>query len=517
MLVFLRAYVEESNIWDHSAEYLNLKCQEAQASSVTGGSITERLSTSFSGATAPDYLFFPGNAELLPAFVLANHIANQGCRAQVASHLLQQQYPVKTILPQDCDFIFKKLEAAAPHLLGSNLDPSPPLRIPTYQIATKAGTCQQCNSELHVQKRQEAVCFHSFSHCAGAEIQIKVCKACKITYSGPWVVNPSNKSHGKRLADTNMECVFNSHWDPRIAFLSTFMDEISNLIVHCGATFQGLARSIQLPSSIKSDQFERTLSDCWIIYTSVKLLGQNAMSLTWPLQRRQTEKWCRQNISNLAKAFQHKWLVAHSCSKCASKKLGLDGNAKIRTRLCANIDDGVWNCRSLKSHCLTGCQNRPLPGHRFCKHHIHEDDSIWGSDHFLRIWVLLQTPEDRSTTSRNLALTCKRASCAIKFAFILGQNQYPVALLQVKRVARSRRFCFETACKSKFSALHHEVPVRFRKMHAESYRQPTREQIYAGCKRNRRRLRGNFDGQIVCGFALSFCWFSSCEHGQQTA
>ena len=237
---------------------------------------------------------------------------------------------MKTSLPQDCDFIFKKLEAAAPHLLGNNLDPSPPLRIPTYQIATKTATCQQCNSELHVQKRQEAVCFHSFSHCAGAEIQIKVCKACKITYSGPWVVNPSNiKSHGKSLADTNMEYVFSNHWDPRIAFLSTFMDEISNLILHCGATFQGLARSIQLPSSIKSDQFERTLSDCWIIYASVKLLGRNAMSLTWSLQRRQTENWCRQNISNLPKAFQHIWLVAHSCSKCASKNSDLMGTRKF--------------------------------------------------------------------------------------------------------------------------------------------------------------------------------------------
>ena len=85
------------------------------------------------------------------------------------------------------------------------------------------------------------------------------------------------------------------------------------------------------------------------------------------------EAACSRILERVSMKFRRRWLVDHCCSRCMGKEIIIDGNAKVLTRLCANTDAGVWNCKPLKCHCLTGCTHPPLPGFRFCA--LHQGDA----------------------------------------------------------------------------------------------------------------------------------------------
>ena len=144
----------------------------------------------------------------------------------------------------------------------------------------------------------------------------------------------------------------------------------------------------------------------------------------------------------LTQKFQKHWLHEHVCRNCAGRALILDGNAKVRTRLCANSDDGAWICRPLRAHCLTGCQRPPIPGKKFCSLHLQDAEPFFGSD--LRVRTLLSmlcTGESCLKEAPGtgacpaccaLPALCKRAKRACKFAFVHAAAAYPVRLLRVQ-------------------------------------------------------------------------------------
>ena len=470
MLLFLTQYVDESRIWDSLAEYIvrtqgqsGDQSDASQKDSILGGAVQERLS---------NLLFYPGNAELLPIFVLASHCADRKCRGQIAAFLLRKQYPTVDFVSQDCDFIFHKLEIAAPHLLQSDLLELLDVRLPRLALLPLFDTCTFCHCVLNISYTRRIPCCLQLHDLRMAEVEVRRCPSCHCTFAGPWAVASKNTSKRKTLLTTDFQFLFMNVTEPCIAFAVSFLKQMSDLILQCGATFQGLARCMrQLRDfNCSQDVLERELSSCWVTYTAIHLLGLESLALLWPMNRRELEAWCARNIDVVSVAFQKRWLLQHSCSKCHHKRLGIDGNAKIRSRLCHNIDDGVWNCKILKSHCVTGCQNRPLPGHKFCSQHVDDADGLWGSDLILRLWVTYQ--EGIHQAARVLASTCKRAHRALNFALRVCMDEYPVCLLSVHRAVRSRRFVFQTVTGRRLSLFNHDVPARFRVQHALKFSEP---------------------------------------------
>ena len=118
--------------------------------------------------------------------------------------------------------------------------------------------------------------------------------------------------------------------------------------------------------------------------------------MDWGAPGDKLEAACSRVLERVSK-FQRRWLVDHCCRQCIGKEITIDGNAKVRTKLCANTDAGVWNCNPLNSHCLTGCTHPPLRRSRFCAFHRRDAEPFFGSD-------LLVAPSFRSCLRQK---TCK--------------------------------------------------------------------------------------------------------------
>ena len=166
------------------------------------------------------------------------------------------------------------------------------------------------------------------------------------------------------------------------------------------------------------------MRDAWIQYASARLLGEACLAIDWHVEPKGLEKWSRSVMQVVARCFQERWLLGHSCIECSSNMLVLEGNAKIRTRLRANTDDGVWNCDALQAHCLTGCQSSPIPGRRFCSTHLLDSEPLLGSDiifanlvAFTRHPSSIQPDGSAAGSLAPLIVTCKRACRALRFFF----------------------------------------------------------------------------------------------------
>lgn len=152
----------------------------------------------------------------------------------------------------------------------------------------------------------------------------------------------------------------------------------------------------------------------------MQLLGPAAEhpGLSWQFAPNRVEAWCRTVEPAVSRAFRQRWLRQ---LKCQHGVLGIDGNAKTRTKLCANTDDGVWDCPLLRAHCLTGCQNSPVPGKRYCGLHLSDVGPVFGSDDF---WMsvlpyLVSGPvrQTNVTTKVTYGALCRRVRRVLAFAF----------------------------------------------------------------------------------------------------
>ena len=116
---------------------------------------------------------------------------------------------------------------------------------------------------------------------------------------------------------------------------------MTNLLVNCGGSFRGIANSIQFAS--KTRHFETLLRDTWLQYSLTRFLGDESLSIDWALSNNRMEPLCRLLEPRITNLFQTRWLHMHECSACSTGVLVVDGNAKVRTKLFANTDDGIWN------------------------------------------------------------------------------------------------------------------------------------------------------------------------------
>ena len=189
-----------------------------------------------------------------------------------------------------------------------------------------------------------------------------ICPQCHRKYCGPWIEATSASGRESRYLSTASPTTF--HTSSNILFAASFLDTVTNLLVNCGGSFRGIANSIQFAS--KTRHFETLLRDTWLQYSLTRFLGDESLSIDWALSNNRMEPLCRLLEPRITNLFQTRWLHMHECSACSTGVLVVDGNAKVRTKLCANTDDGIWNCNLLKAHCLTGCQNPPMPGKKCC-------------------------------------------------------------------------------------------------------------------------------------------------------
>ena len=135
------------------------------------------------------------------------------------------------------------------------------------------------------------------------------------------------------------------------------------------------------------------------------------------------------------------------------------------------------NCNLLKAHCLTGCQNPPMPGKKYCCVHLRDSDPVLGSDTLmLRVLSFLHPAAPQLTIQAQCVLpclpVCRRLCKALRFALVHAHGSYPVDLLKVIKVSRSRKYFFQTAAGDSFSLLSSHVPLRFQQQFGASFLDP---------------------------------------------
>ena len=403
-------------------------------------------------------LLYPATLDVLPALVLAQQHAAGSCRGRFAAEMLRAAYPAVRLTAADCNFIAGKLVRHAPHLLGTGL--VLPTDVPAEEFAPDVSQCVRCNSLLAVLHMRVVPCFTSASQCKLVQLKYLRCVGCRAAYHGPWVepVRPKNHGGGKFLSALP-PAVFNT--TPNLLFTASMLDSVTDILLHCGGSFHGIAELLPLPAGLKRRSVERLLRDTWLQHSVCRSLGQAGLHVDWSVQQNRMEAWCRGIQPLVTQRFQTRWLHEHQCAKCERGILGIDGNAKLRTKLCANTHDGVWECPLLQAHCLTGCQNAPIPGKKYCGLHLMDSDPVLGSDALMRHIILALDGARQHVILQSCAASCRRVWRAIKFAFIHAKGQYPVKLIKVTRVARARAYTFATSSGETFTLRGNDVPVRF--------------------------------------------------------
>ena len=189
------------------------------------------------------------------------------------------------------------------------------------------------------------------------------------------------------------------------------------------------------------------------------------------------EAWCRKVEPLATTIFQSRWLHQHTCLACSKGILGIDGNAKVRTKLCANTDDGVWNCSPLNAHCLTGCQNPPVPGKRFCAYHLLDAESsrvrfIPNEHCYMPPWAYRPCSHAIFFCMSSFAFLSSFSQSFKTFALLRAEGKYPVVLDRVQKISRSRRYFFTNSGGKTFALLSSAVPLRFQALFGLMFVEP---------------------------------------------
>ncbi|CAL1141553.1 unnamed protein product, partial [Cladocopium goreaui] len=307
------------------------------------------------------------------------------------------------------------------------------------------------------------------------------CCSCSRSYFGPWVEGKdATGARARMLVQDNPRyfCITQN-----IVFATAFLDQVTDILLHCGGSFRGIVNVLRPKLHMKIRTLEKHLRDSWLQYSVCKFLTNNRTSINCFVGKNGMEPWCRGLEDQVLHQFQRRWLLQHQCSKCERGILGVDGNAKVRTKLCANTDAGVWDCRPLNAHCLTGCQSAPIPGRKYCAVHLRDADPIFGCDLILQMilsflattaTLLSRTEAGRHKSPDIVALfpLCRRTRKALSFAVSHAKLQYPVSLLSVKRIPRSRRYAFQTKTGQAFLLSSALVPTHYQQQYGQSLLEP---------------------------------------------
>ena len=427
-----------------------------------------RRLASLTGGSLPDYrgVLYPATVSMLPAFVLANYVADAHCRGQLASSFLHQSTQRHALTTSDCNFVFQKLCMYAPHLLGTEL--TLPTDLPYSAIVPSCSNCPTCAAILVAKSMHAASLISGLDTVQLVQIQTFQCPECKSSFQGPW-----QHDSGKKTLTTTKPCFFNT--TPKVVFTASFLQLCTRMLVHCGGSLQGLAKL--LPEPCCNKHMETLLRDSWLQFSLAQLLQDKSLDINWHVGRNKMEAWCRKVEPLATEIFQSRWLHQHKCLACSKGILGIDGNAKVRTKLCANTDDGVWNCSPLNAHCLTGCQNPPVPGKRFCAYHLQDTEPVLGSDFFvMNIATCLLGPTDlvpmQSFFACQALPCCRRLFKALTFALLHAEGKYPVVLNRVQKISRSRRYFFTNSAGKTFALLSSAVPLRFQELFGFMFVEP---------------------------------------------
>ena len=486
-LQILHEYIEEANPFQHVAKVLNIRSSgrappsqhpELEASGApalaAGASIAPALFLPASihmlaaGSSSAQALLHPLSLDMVPSLVLAFHHADPECRDLLAWCLLRQQFPTKQVTERDCNFVFAKLLCQAPHMLADRV--VLPTDIPLRSLAPISTSCHFCKCKLRESVTKVVPCISSLDSIQPLAVIFFSCRTCGAKFHGPWVQVASGRKTLLEAAPAFFSVTSN------LFFTTAFLQSLTQLLVHCGGSFRGFASCLPVAKSLQARTVETQLRDTWLQFAICQLLGPQSLQIDWSVKQGCMEQWSRSIVSSVTDHFRKRWLLHHQCSTCRRGILGIDGNAKIRTKLCANTDDGIWESPSLKAHCLTGCQNAPIPGRKFCAVHLRDSEPIFGSDDFLRK-ILLHLISQKALIrgfrvhAHKLACLCRRTRKALLF-IRTASFEYPVRLTHVKKVVRTRQYHFATCKDHAFSLLSKDVPIRFQQLYGLSEMQP---------------------------------------------
>ena len=274
----------------------------------------------------------------------------------------------------------------APHLLGHSIPRSMLNTLSCLVIAPLLNTCHKCREELTVIARRQVVVYDNRSGPTPGDLLTSQCVRCRDRFEGCWRVPFRQAQPGNVKATTNAlrgqrSCIGipTSYFSIRqgmVFFSCRFLDNVLHAILYSHSTFPGLAKTSKhdvVGAQLQSDH----LFEAWLIFSLMKFFDADSFAIHWHFTVTKKAHDMAVFFHSIMSSIQHRcrvrWFLNHVCDVCANKALGIDGNAKHITRLCAHTDDGWMKSKRLNASCAVGCTSRPTAGRlRYCPSLINE-------------------------------------------------------------------------------------------------------------------------------------------------
>ncbi|CAJ1360981.1 unnamed protein product, partial [Effrenium voratum] len=107
--------------------------------------------------------------------------ADRHCRSEVALYLLRKQYPALQLVASDCEFVFTKLEAIAPHLLGVPFPAPAPVPLHCLQPSVRPRTGDLLSFSQQEQQRSCRAQWDKLSKARRSGGIVTAARECQIT------------------------------------------------------------------------------------------------------------------------------------------------------------------------------------------------------------------------------------------------------------------------------------------------------------------------------------------------
>ncbi len=250
-------------------------------------------------------ILHPATVDMLPAFVLAYQSAESVCRASYAHALLSAAYPAMSLSPQDCSFVFGKLDPLAPHLLGANLiAPCLPSKALTPCVSHR----KHCHGALRCKAQYLSAAYLSMHAVERVLVEVYECRTCSLQCFGPWIEGVDcRRKRTRTLVLASAPFFFTSK---AVAFSARILRQVTSVLLLCSGSFRGIATLLPLPHNVRKRTLEHLLRESWLQFSVAQLLGPAAEhpGLSWQYAQNRMEAWCRSVESAVSHAFRQRWL-----------------------------------------------------------------------------------------------------------------------------------------------------------------------------------------------------------------
>ena len=269
----------------------------------------------------------------------------------------------------------------------SNSEFSFPDQLIDIYIVSPLNQCERCSGSLifirPYRLRGKGTIVYTMTGPQYAKVFIKHCSHCHATVHSCYTewTDSGGVVRRKYLDSITTKVSYFSITQDSF-FEVTLLEDLTESVFTCNSRFTRWVEkynrlqqtSTKTKFANRHELYRQRVFPCWLIYSVTK-----RMPVEFPVFRGQDrnlniEEVCCVLYPALKATIDAKWLN-HTCQKCISRIVVMDGDQKIYRSVCAARGDKVIRVGKLNE--FTACSASPLPGQKFCK--IHEDDKA-GND-----------------------------------------------------------------------------------------------------------------------------------------